>query len=54
MYNIAKGDEAKAKEIMCNAYYASDSTNAVVFNLTTSKVTVSGGGQGKNVSSRCN
>ncbi len=54
IYNIAKGDATKAKEIMCNAYYASDATgDAIIFNLSNDKVKVAGGGQGKTVSSRC-
>ena len=53
MYSMAKGDEAKAKKIMCNAYYTLDTSNGMIFNLTYSTVTVSGGVQGKSVSSRC-
>ena len=53
VYSMAKGDEAKAKKIMCNSYYTLDSPGGIVFNLTHSTVTVSGGVQGKSVSSRC-
>ncbi len=39
---------------MCNAYYANNSTGAVVANLTTSGVNITGGGYGKNATNRCN
>ena len=39
---------------MCNAYYVSDATkDAIIFNFSNEKVAVSGGGKGKNVSTRC-
>ena len=39
---------------MCDAYYVSNSTKAIVVNMNKNKVTLTGGGYGRNASSRCN
>ena len=52
-YLMNNKNEKKAKEMMCNTYYANNSNKAVVFDLTEKKIKVSGGGQGKDNSKRC-
>ena len=42
---------------LCNTYFArnaNDSTGAIIFDFTNSKVVLTGGGRGKDTSTRCN
>ena len=59
-YQIANTPVANGKSCfmrmsldMCDAYYANDATNAIIANMNSSKVTLSGGGYGRNNTNRC-
>ena len=39
---------------MCNVNFVNDASNSIIVNFSNNNVTLSGGGLGRNSSSRCN